>query len=568
MSAAAQQIAMGDRASELGEMTTGNALHWAARQWPDNDALIVGDDRLTYDGMWQEARRYAKGLIAMGVKPGEHVAILMPNSIDYMLLFYAAGLVGARALTINARYKEDDLAYVLEYADIEYLFIGGHSLPYSDFRAMLGGVDPQIAAWDGKSRLSVAGAPKLKTIVNFEDAREKLWPTRESFLEAGEAISDDQLNRVADSIDPGSIALMMFSSGTTARPKACMLTHRSINLTGDALAKRFRLTPNDKIYNPLPFFHMSTMLPQAACRASGAAQIGTMHFDAGEGLETIEREKATVSYTSFPTLVSALSNHPDFGKRDLSSLRIMHCVGPSDLLRRYKKAFPQAFFVNAYGLTEASGVPVYSDIADDQEYSFTTSGRPFDGVEAKTVDPETMQDLPQGERGEIWLKGYVVFEGYYKDDEGTARVKQPDGWLRTGDMGYLDPGGRIVYDGRLKDMLKIGGENVAALEIETYLCTHPDVLIAQVIGVADEHLFEVAAAYVELKSDSKLTPEAMVDYCLGKIATYKIPRYVRFVSEWPMSTTKIQKFKLDRNLPPSEKVDVKARDKAFKERSA
>lgn len=554
-----------DQAADPGELTTGRMLVEAARAWPDELALVMDSDRLTYSELCDVSVGYARSLLAHGVKPGSHVGILMPNSVDYVALFYAAGLVGARALTINARYKEDDLRYVLDNADVEFLFIGGHALPFSDFRMMLSTMYPELAAWDGNAALEVAAAPRLRRVFNFADPREKAWPDRAGFLDRGERVAREDVDRISLETDAGSIALMMFSSGTTARPKACMLTHRSLNLTGAALAKRFRLTSRDRVYNPLPLFHMSTMLPMAACRASGAAQIGTMHFEAEDGLAAMEREKATVSYTSFPTLVSAMTNHPDFARRDLSSLRLVHCVGPADLLRRYAAAFPQAFFVNAYGLTEASGVPVYSDLDDLQELSFTTAGRPFDGVEAKTVDPATLDDLPRGERGEIWLRGFCVFDGYYKDAEGTAHAKRPDGWLRTGDMGIIDPEGRIIYDGRLKDMLKIGGENVAALEIETYLCSHPDVVIAQVIGVPDEHLFEAAAAYIEVKRGSGLTPEKVVDHCIGKVASYKIPRYVRFIDEWPMSTTKIQKHRLDRSFPIEEKVDVKAREKAVRE---
>lgn len=551
-----------DGHGDPGETTIGGMLAEAAQRWPDGLALVFDGDRLTWSGLHERARLYARGLLALGVRPGGHVGILMPNTIDYVLLFYAAGLVGARALTINARYKEDDLRYVLDHADVEHLFIGGHALPYADFRSLLASAHAEIAAWDGRSTLAVVGAPKLRTIVSFEDPRETAWPDKAAFLAGAETIDEARLDAVSGAVDPGAVALMMFSSGTTARPKACMLTHRSINLTGAALAKRFRLGPRDRVYNPLPLFHMSTMLPMAACRASGAAQIGALHFEPGEALATMEREGATVSYTSFPTLVSAVTGHPDFGSRDLSRLRIVHCVGPDELLRRYSAAFPQAYFVNAYGLTEASGVPVYSDLDDPQEVSFVTSGRPFEGVEAKSVDPETLGDLPAGQRGEIWLRGYCIFDGYYRDEEGTRRVMQPGGWLRTGDMGWIDPDGRVVYDGRLKDMLKIGGENVAALEIETFLCSHPDVQIAQVIGVPDERLFEVAAAYVELRPGASLTAEAVIDHCLGRIATYKVPRYVRFVSEWPMSTTKIQKFRLDRRFDPAERIDVRAREKA------
>jgi fatty-acyl-CoA synthase len=551
-----------------GNLTIGLMLRDAAQREPHSLALVMGDDRLNWAELYVTAHEYARALLGIGVKPGAHIGILMPNAADYLLLVHAASLIGARALTINARYKQDDLRYVIDHADVEHLFIGGHAMPYSDFRTMLAGIHPELAAWDGKSPLALAGAPKLRTLHNFADPRETTWPGRDTFLVAGREIAVATLDALAETIDPASVALMMFSSGTTARPKACMLTHRSINLAGVALAERFRLTPEDRVYDPLPFFHMSTMLPFAACRASGAAFIGAMHFDAGEALATIERERATVSYTSFPTIVSGMTGHPDFATRDLSSIRLIHCVGPAELLKRYSGQFPQAYFVNAYGLTEATGVPVWSDPDDPQQFSFTTSGRPFAGVDVKTVDPETLEDLPHGGRGEIWLRGYVVFDGYYKDEEGTSRTIRPDGWLRTGDLGFIDPDGRVVYDGRLKDMLKIGGENVAALEVETWLCSHPDVQIAQVIAVPDDHLFEVAAAYVEVKPGSSITPLDLVDHCIGSIATYKVPRYVRFVTEWPMSATKIQKYKLDRDFQPAEKVDVRAREQVLKARRA
>jgi len=348
---------------------------------------------------------------------------------------------------------------------------------------------------------------------------------------------------------------MIFSSGTTSRPKACMLTHRSLCLTGAALMERFRLTAEDRIWDPLPLFHMSTMLPLAACRAAGACFVGMGHFDADQAMALLRDERPTVQYAAFPTIISALVTHPAFPEYDQSRLRINHVVGPPDLLRRYAGLFPGAVAVNSYGLTEATGVPCYSALDDPQEMLFETSGALFDGMEAYIADAHGAP-VPDGVAGEICLRGFGIFAGYYDDPAATKEAVDSKGWLHTGDLGRIGPGGRLIYDGRLKDMLKIGGENVAAIELESFLMTHPAIRMAQVIGVPDERLMEVAAAYIELNPGMEMREEDVVTHCVGNIASYKIPRYVRFVTEWPMSATKVQKFALRKAFEPTGKFDI------------
>jgi fatty-acyl-CoA synthase len=547
---------MGPGAAE--KLTTGETLRRAAERWPDREAVVMDGKRLTWAQFYAHALEMARGLLGMGLGPGSHVGLLGPNSIDYMLLFHAVGLIGGCAVTLNARYRDEDIGYVVAWADLDALFISGHGLPHTDFRAMLCRVFPALETWNGRSPPRLEAAPRLKLIVNMADPRETVWPTELHLAHAAGRLPPHCVVGLAPSIDDESVCLMMFSSGTTAHPKACMLSHRSLSLTGAALAERWKLTAEDRMFDPLPFFHMSTMLPLAACRESGCTFVSTLHFDAGEALRTYAQERITISYASFPTMMSAIVAHPDFAATDLSRLRLVHCVGPADLLRRYAAAMPHVHIINAYGLTEASGVPCYSDPDDPHELSFTTNGVPFPGVEVKIIDAETGEDLPPTGRGEICLRGYVIFKGYYKDPEGTAKVLSPDGWLRTGDIGSTDGHGRIIYDGRLKDMVKVGGENVAAVEIEGFLCTHPAVLLAQVIGVPDDHLLEVIAAFIELKPGASATEDEIIEFCAGKVASYKIPRYIRFVREWPMSTTKIQKFKLRDTFKPEGKIDVRA----------
>ena len=527
----------------LSPLTVGGVLAAAARDFGPHDALVLDGCRASYAELWDIVIERARGLIGIGVAPSDHVGVLMPNCWDNVILYYALNLIGARAVLLNARYRADDLAYVIPKARIRILFVGGHAWRFCDYRPMLASALPD--------------APLLERTFELGDDRPGLWPGEAALAAAAEDITRGDVLARAAAVDPDDVGMLIFSSGTTSRPKACMLTHRSLCLTGAALSERFRLTTDDRLWDPLPLFHMSTMLPMAACRAAGACFIGMAHFDADSALALLRAERPTVHYAGFPTIVSAIAAHPHFAAYDQSRLRINHVVGPPDLLRRYEALFPGAVLVNSYGLTEATGVPCYSDLDDPKNLLVETSGRLFDGMSARIVDAAGMP-VADGEPGEICLRGYGIFAGYYDDDEATAAAIKPDGWLHTGDLGRIGPGGRLIYDGRLKDMLKIGGENVAAIELESFLMTHPAIRMAQVVGVPDDRLMEVAAAFIELHDGAVLSTEDVARHCVGAIASYKIPRYVRFVNEWPMSATKVQKFELRAGFRPDDPIDVPA----------
>jgi fatty-acyl-CoA synthase len=430
------------------------------------------------------------------------------------------------------------------------LIVGNHALPHVDYRARLIEALPALADWNGHAPLAVPEAPALGNILCLGDAKAAPWPDAGSLAKASTTITPDDIAARAAVCDPTAPALMMFSSGTTARPKACLLSHRALNMTGAAVADRFSLAPDDCIYNPMPFFHMSTMLPMAASRASGAAHVCTAHFDPAEALTTMESERATFAYLSFPAIVSGILEQPDFADRDLSAVRLFHAVGPADLMRRYARGFPNATYLNAYGLTEASGVPVWTGPDDTLDQALRDSGTPFAGTDIRAADPDTGAALAPGRKGELQLRGPCLFVGYHDDPDATAQAMTDDGWLRSGDLGRVDSAGRVTFEGRLKDMLKIGGENVAALEIETLLTAHPAVKMAQVIGVPDTRLGEVPAAFVELAPGETLEPQALIDWCAGRIAAFKLPRHIRQVTDWPMSATKVQKFRLPRDFDP------------------
>jgi acyl-CoA synthetase (AMP-forming)/AMP-acid ligase II len=264
-------------------------------------------------------------------------------------------------------------------------------------------------------------------------------------------------------------------------------------------------------------------------------------FRADEAVALCERERASVLYPAYPPITQAFLTSPRYAAADLGAARVILNVAPPDTLRRMQAAIPQAIQVSLYGLTEAGGVVTYTRRHEDLAVRTETCGTPLPGWEVRIVDPETGADAPAGESGEIVIRGVTQFERYWNDPDKTAATVEPDGWLHTGDHGALDDGGRLRFLGRLKDMLKVGGENVAPAEIESHLSTHPAVKLVQVVGIPDDRLVEVPAAFVELRPGGEATAQELIDHCRGSLASFKVPRHVRFTTEWPLSATKIQK---------------------------
>ncbi len=527
------------------EVTTlGDLLLRAADRHGDRDAIIFPEARLTYDQLREGAYARARSLLALGVDRGDHVGILMPNCLDYVECLFAVQLLGAMAVPINARYKARELAYVVENADLSAILISDVISEYADFAELLQEAFPELSANADPRALELPGAPKLKTVVMLgSTAPAGILPRAElDALASGYQVEDVEARRVCARVRDQ--AIMMYTSGTTSDPKGCPLSHEVLVRNGFNMNReRYFLDETDCFWAPLPMFHMASILPMICCMDAGAALQSMTHVEAGGALAMMERDATTVAFPSFPTVTNELINHPEFTTRDLSRIRRINNVAPPDVLRKFQDAFPQAVQTGAYGLTEVGGVIAFNHPDESLEQRLTTCGRPFPGVEVKVVDPDTGAELGPGERGEILVRGYAVFDGYYKAPEKNAEAFA-DGWFRTGDLCALDADGSIEFHGRIKDMLKVGGENVAALEIESYLATHPAVKLAQVIGVPDERLLEVPAAFIELNPNAFATAQELIDYCKGKIASFKVPRHIRFVDEWPMSSTKVQKFRL------------------------
>ena len=533
--------------ADLSTANLGQVLIQTAKRFPNQPVLIFPESSLSYQNLVTRSLKRALGLKRLGVQPGDHVGLLMPNCPEYIELLFGIIFLGACAVPVNARNKASELSYVIANADLRVLITNDLASEYVDFAELLHETYPALASSENPAHLSLQDAPLLRSIVLMGSAISSGMLQGEVLSADDNSASEISLSDIESELStysPAAPCIMMYTSGTTAHPKGCPISHTALVENGRAMnQQRFFMNHNDRFWSPLPMFHMSSILPLAACLDAGAALLSMNHFDAGTALDMLEREQVSIAFPSFPTLTNELINHPSFAKRNLTSLRRINNVAPLELLRTFQNAFPQAIQTGAYGLTEACGVISFNHPDEDFETRLTTCGQPFEGLEVKIVDPDTDQILPPGERGEMCISGYSVFSGYYKSPEKNSEALK-DGWLYTGDLCSVDKDNRISFHGRLKDMLKVGGENVAAIEIESFLATHPCVKLAQVIGVPDEHLLEVAAAYIELNPDTSVSETELIGWCKGKIASFKVPRYVRFVTEWPMSSTKVQKFKL------------------------
>lgn len=531
-------------------LTMGAMIRASAAAHGPSDAIIFPDDRLTYDELNRAARDWARALIAMGVKPGEHVGILLPTCIDFITAFYGITMAGAVAVPVNARYRASELGYVTENADLVAVITTGKVADNLDFGERLVAALPSIREQADPRALKLAEAPALRSIVCLDDDCAPYLLSAKAAIAAGAAVSDADVDARIDAVRPDDTAMILYTSGTTAHPKGAMIAHRAQVANSRNLGVRYECTSQDKVWSPLPIFHIAGILPMTMILDLGGAYMTIPHFDAGVGLAMLGREGGTIAYPSFVTIMQDLITHPDFPATDLSKLRVMNsnfAVQPEWIKLAVAKAMPHTIQVGTYGLTEGAGTVSTSRLTDSYEVRTGRCGTPLDEWQVRIVDAATGQDCAPGERGEIVLGGPNRLQGYYNDPEKTAEAIR-DGWFHTGDIGSIDENGNVMFHGRLKDMLKVGGENVAAAEIESMLQTHPAVKLAQVVGLPDDRYVEVPAAFVELADGASATEQELIAHCKEQIAGFKVPRHIRFVDSWPMSTSKIQKFKLRDDL--------------------
>jgi acyl-CoA synthetase (AMP-forming)/AMP-acid ligase II len=522
--------------------TLGDLLVRSAKRAPDAEALATDRERLTYAALLERVYTMARGLAALGVGRGDHVGILMPNCSEFIEVLFATAFLGGVAIPINARFRTRELRYVVVHADLKVLCTTDLVSEQADHPARLTEAFPELVGSADPTRLALDDAPCLRAVALLGNGSRPGFVSRRKFETAAEAVAVREIERSRALVRLRDALAILYTSGTTANPKGCLHTHEALVRNGLVTGRtRFLLTKEDRFWDPLPMFHVAALLPLIATFDAQATFLTTAHIDAGTALEQIETEKATWLFPAFPTVTETLLSHPSLADRDMSQVRMTMCIGPAPILRRLQAAIPQATQISTYGSTETGGVITYHLATDSAEDRATTCGPPFRGVELAIADPSG-RHLPREQVGEILVRGYSITDGYYKDPGATAAAIDDNGWFHTGDLGRLSPNGHLIYTGRLKEMLKVGGENVSPLEIESVLCEHPAVLVAQVVGAPDDRLEEVVAAFIELRSASSWASESdIIEFCTGRLAGFKVPRYVRFLQEWPMSATKIQK---------------------------
>lgn len=523
----------------ISNSTVGGVLRASAARLPQQPAVVFPESRQSYGQLESAVRAWSQRLLGLGVEPGEHVGLSMTNAPEFIELVFAICSIGAVAVPFNPRYRADELAHVVADSDVSVVVVGQPPADDVDLLERLTEALPGLTRHSG-TQLRLAEAPRLRRVVALAGpAPGVLGPDD---LERTRAeLGIEELDERAARVRVRDPALIMYTSGTTARPKGAVLSHEALVRTAEALAhERYFLTPEDRMWDPLPLFHMAGLLPMLASVSAASTFLCMSRMEAAGGLRMMREEKATVAFVAFAQLAMDLIAQPDYRAGDLQNLRIVHTGGVPEVLAKVQAAFPHAVQVNPYGCTEAGGLCATSQLDDSAQQRANYSGRPYPGVQIRIVD-ERNRPVPPGEQGEIVVRGFSLFEGYYNNPEATAAVMDAEGWLHTGDLGDLDADGRVRYIARLKDMLKVGGENVACVEIENFLCGHPAVSIAAVIGVPDERLAEVPVAFVELIPGARVSEQELIAFCAGRIASFKVPRSVRFVSEWPMSATKIRK---------------------------
>ncbi|RZT84479.1 fatty-acyl-CoA synthase [Pseudonocardia sediminis] len=489
--------------------------------------VVFPDGRASYPELHAQVERVARGLWALGVRPGDPVGLLLHGGIDSLRFWLAASAVGAVAVPLNVRLRSREIAYVISDAQLRVL------ITTSAFEPVLTG---HLPGDDGA---------QLDTVV-----------TLDRDTDAGGRLGRRSFDAAADGTDPAGPAaaraaltaddpnLMLYTSGTTSRPRGCVHTHSSLVTEGEAVAERLQLTPDDRFWTPLPMFHCGGFDVALAALAGhcGFVHVGT--FEPGHALRQLVDERCTVGFPAFETIWLPVLDHPDFAAADLSALRMVINVGAPERMRSMQARLPQAVQLSCLGMTESFGFCCVGSPDDPAEVRATTSGRPLRHMEARVVDPETGAEVAPGVPGEFRFRGGSRLSHYHRDPELTAQRIDADGWFASGDQVVADAEGRLRFLTRLGDILKVGGENVAAAEIEGFLSEHPAAGIVQVVGAPDARYGEVACAFVQLRPGAAASEEELIRFCLGAVATYKVPRYVRFVEDWPMSGTKVQKFRL------------------------
>ncbi len=528
--------------------TLGRLLDRAIEKYPDKEAIVYVDRdfRLTYGEFGRLVDQLAKGLMALGIKTGEKVALWANNVPYWVALQFATAKIGAVLLTVNTHYRRTELEYLLQQSEAENLFLieGFRDV---DYVSMVYDLIPELRTQQ-RGFLKSARFPHLKRVLFLDQDKHRGMYSMPEIMALSRMTDPEKYRRRQAGLDAHQVVNMQYTSGTTGFPKGVMLTHHNIANNGYWIGANMELGPNDRICLPVPLFHcFGCVLGVLAAVNHGAGLVILEDFDPVQIMSAVEQERCTALY-GVPTMFIAVLEHKLFSKFDFSSLRTGIMAGAACPVKTMEDVMAKMNMKEVticYGLTEGSPVITQTLPTDDVKRRTRTVGKALPGIDVKLIDPENGTEVSFGQRGEICCRGYNVMKGYYRMPDDTARAVDQDGWLRTGDIGELDPDGYLSITGRNKDMIIRGGENVYPREIEEYLLRMEGIQDVQIVAVPSAKYGEEVGAFVKLKQCVDIAPEDVRDYCRGRISRYKIPKYVHFVSDYPMTASgKILKYEL------------------------
>ena len=534
--------------SEFLNYTLGGWLDKIACENPDHEALVYPDRslRYSYSRFNEECDRAAKGLMKLGIKKGEHVAIWATNYPEWVVTFFATAKIGAIMVTVNTNYRLFELEYQTRQSDVTTLIMI-NNFKDTNYVDIVNEMIPELSDSE-PGKLSSEHFPCLKNLVYLDSDTPAGMFNWADILKMGESVTGEELAAASSAVDCHDVTTMLYTSGTTGFPKGVMLTHYNILNNGLFTGDNMQFTPSDRLLIQVPFFHCFGMiLSILACVTHASTMIPLESYSPTIALKVLDFEKCTIVH-GVPTMFIFIMDHPDFKKYDLSHLRSGIMAGsncPENLMRRCADEMNMKEICSVYGQTESSPNITQSTWEDSLDLRVSTVGRATGGVEVKISDPETGVTLPPNTLGEICSRGYHIMKGYYKMEEATRQAIDGEGWLHTGDIGFRDENGYYSITGRIKDMIIRGGENIYPRELEELLYTHPQVQDVQVVGVPSKKFGEEVLAWVVLKAGEEATEEEIKDFMRKNISRHKVPSYIWFIDTFPMTASgKIQKFKL------------------------
>lgn len=528
------------------ELTIGDFLEKMVKKDPNQEFMVYPDRdlRFTYREFDERVNLLAKGLLAIGIKKGDHVGIWAKNVPDWLTFMFATSKIGVVLVTVNTAYKSHELDYVLKQSDMKALAIidGFRDVDYVQTVYEL---VPELKTHE-RGKLDSEEFPFLKSVIYVGQEKHRGMYNTNELLLLGKHGNEEKFQSIKSSVNSDEVVNMQYTSGTTGFPKGVMLTHTNILNNGYYIGERQKFTEKDRLCICVPLFHcFGIVLAVMAAFSHGATMVMVELFDPLMVLAAVQKERCTALY-GVPTMFIAEYSHPMFEMFDLSSLRTGIMAGstpPIEAMKKVVNDMNMNEITSVYGLTEGSPGFTQTSVDDPLIKRVETVGKPLPECEVKIVDPETGETLGPDQTGEICCKGYNVMKGYYKMPEKTREVIDEDGWLHSGDLATLDEEGYYSIVGRIKDMIIRGGENIYPREIEEFLYTMPGVLDVQVVGIPDEKYGEIVGAFIILEEGAELTEEDVRDYAVTKIARFKVPKHVFFVDEFPLTASgKIQKF--------------------------